>query len=163
TSVNGTLGYSGTYTVVSQAQGTITALPAVGQTISQGQMLFEVDGKPVVLLYGDKPAYRSLAIGDTGADVVQLNADLVALGDATGCRVLRGNGGDGRVGECVAHGACRHHPDRPERDGKSRPSAGAGVDRDRDGQGRVRRARQRAVGARGRRLRDRNRGRARHS
>ena len=81
--VNGTLGYAGSYTVLSQAQGTITALPAVGQTITQGQKLFEADGKPVILLYGATPAYRNLAVGDKGRDVAQLNANLVALGYAT--------------------------------------------------------------------------------
>jgi hypothetical protein len=83
TQVNGTLGYGGSYTVLSLAQGTITALPVVGQTITQGQMVFEADGKPVVLFYGAKPAYRSIAVGDKGPDVAQLNANLVALGYAT--------------------------------------------------------------------------------
>jgi hypothetical protein len=81
--VSGTLGYAGRYTVASLAQGTITALPPVGQVISQGQMLVEVNGEPVVLLYGAKPMYRSLAAGDTGPDVAALNANLVALGYAT--------------------------------------------------------------------------------
>jgi peptidoglycan hydrolase-like protein with peptidoglycan-binding domain len=81
--VSGTLGYAGRYTVASHAQGTITALPAVGQVISQGQMLVEVNGEPVVLLYGAKPIYRSLAARDTGPDVAALNANLVALGYAT--------------------------------------------------------------------------------
>ncbi len=83
TDVSGTLGYAGNYSVLGQAQGTITALPVVGQVISQGQMLYEVNGTPVVLLYGAKPAYRSLAAGDMGADVAALNAALVALGYAT--------------------------------------------------------------------------------
>jgi len=80
---SGTLGYAGSYTVSSKMQGTLTALPSVGQVIEQGQMLFEVDDDPVVLLYGAKPAYRSLGVGDTGPDVAQLNAALVALGYAT--------------------------------------------------------------------------------
>jgi peptidoglycan hydrolase-like protein with peptidoglycan-binding domain len=83
TLVSGTLGYAGNDSVLSQAHGTITALPAVGQIIEQGQMVFEADGKPVVLLYGAKPAYRNLAVGDSGPDVAQLNAALVALGYAT--------------------------------------------------------------------------------
>jgi hypothetical protein len=37
----------------------------------------------VVLLYGSVPAYRNLAEGMSGADVRQLNADLVALGYVT--------------------------------------------------------------------------------
>jgi peptidoglycan hydrolase-like protein with peptidoglycan-binding domain len=38
----------------------------------------------VALLYGSTPAYRVLSEGTTGADVRQLNANLVALGYATG-------------------------------------------------------------------------------
>ena len=83
TQVSGTLGYAGTYTVVGNARGTITALPTVGQIISQGQTIYQVDGAPVVLLYGSVPAYRDLAQGASGADVKQLNAALVALGYAT--------------------------------------------------------------------------------
>lgn len=78
--VNGTLGYSGSYTVLNKAQGTVTWLPAVGQVISQGQPLYRVNGEPVVLLYGATPAYRDLSEGDSGSDVQQLNTDLAALG-----------------------------------------------------------------------------------
>jgi hypothetical protein len=83
TNVNGTLGYTGSYSVASQAQGTITSLPTVGQIVSQGQPLYEVNATPIVLLYGSTPAYRSLSAGMTGPDVAQLNADLVALEYAT--------------------------------------------------------------------------------
>jgi hypothetical protein len=83
--VAGVLGFAGSYTVVGQAQGTVTWLPAVGQVIDQGQMLYEMDGAPVVLLYGSTPAWRALAAGAgvasvTGKDVAQLNHALVALG-----------------------------------------------------------------------------------
>jgi hypothetical protein len=85
TRVGGTLGYAGEYTVLGRAQGTITWLPEVGQVIQQGQVLFRVDERPVVLLYGSTPAYRALAAGMraadvTGSDVRQLNGDLVAMG-----------------------------------------------------------------------------------
>jgi peptidoglycan hydrolase-like protein with peptidoglycan-binding domain len=85
--VDGTLGYTGTYSVIGSAHGTITGLPAVGQVISQGQTVYQVDGSPVVLLYGSVPAYRNLSENDTGADVKQLNADLVALGYATSSQI----------------------------------------------------------------------------
>jgi peptidoglycan hydrolase-like protein with peptidoglycan-binding domain len=78
--VNGTLGYSGSYTVTDRAQGTVTWLPSVGQVIGQGQPLYRVNGEPVVLLYGPTPAYRDLSEGDSGSDVRQLNTDLAALG-----------------------------------------------------------------------------------
>jgi hypothetical protein len=88
TQVDATLGYAGRYSVVNQAQGTVTSLPPAGRVVSQGQVLYQVSGQPVVLLYGSTPAYRSLsqgtwASGVTGPDVEELNADLVALGYAT--------------------------------------------------------------------------------
>ena len=83
TQVSATLGYGGTYSVVNQAQGTITSLPTVGQVISQGQILYQVNDTPVVLLYGSTPAYRNLSTGMSGPDVTELNADLVALGYAS--------------------------------------------------------------------------------
>ncbi len=71
------------YSVVDQARGTYTKLPAAGQVISQGHVLYRVNDHPVVLLYGSTPAYRTLSVGASGPDVGELNADLVALGDAT--------------------------------------------------------------------------------
>jgi hypothetical protein len=96
TAVDATLGYARAYTVVNQAHGTITRLPAAGQVITQGQVLYRMDGRPVILLYGSTPAYRSLAEGAaasdvTGADVAELNADLVALGYATDSEIPAGS------------------------------------------------------------------------
>ena len=51
--------------------------------IHQGQQIYGVSGSPVVLLYGSVPAYRDLSEGMTGADVTELNRDLVRLGYAT--------------------------------------------------------------------------------
>ena len=82
--VTATLGYADSYTVRGQGAGTLTWLPSAGQVIRQGQVLYRVDdGSPVVLLYGAVPAWRTLDEGLTGADVTQLNHDLVALGFAT--------------------------------------------------------------------------------
>jgi hypothetical protein len=79
-----TLGYAGSYTVHGQGGGALTWLPPAGQVIRQGQVLYRVDnGTPVVLLYGPVPAWRMLDEGLTGADVTQLNHDLVALGYAS--------------------------------------------------------------------------------
>ena len=92
TQVSATLEYSGSYTVVNQAQGTVTSLPAIGQVVTEGQVVYEVSGSPVVLLYGTTPAYRTLSEGATdtttsGADVENLNYDLVALGYLTSAEV----------------------------------------------------------------------------
>ena len=110
TQVSATLGYAGSYDVIlpptggssptgssastgtahgaagqsgGQATGIFTALPAVGQVVTQGQGLYSVDQAPTVLLYGSVPAYRTLSEGMSGTDVQQLNADLVALGEAS--------------------------------------------------------------------------------
>ena len=71
------------YSVINQAGGTYTRLPAVGQVISQGHVLYRVNDSPAVLLYGSTPAYRTLSDGASGPDVAELNADLVALHYAT--------------------------------------------------------------------------------
>jgi hypothetical protein len=88
TPVNATLGYAGSYTVTGQGGGTLTWLPQPGQEISQGQAVYKTDnGNPVVLLYGSVPDWRALDEGVTGADVTQLNHDLVALGDADSAEI----------------------------------------------------------------------------
>jgi hypothetical protein len=58
--------------------------------VSQGQVLYQISGSPVVLLSGSIPAYRTLSSGLTGEDVAELNADLVALGYATNTEIPSG-------------------------------------------------------------------------
>jgi len=88
TSVTAALGYAGSYTVRGEGTGTLTWLPSQGRVIRQGQVLYKTDnGSPVVLLYGSVPAWRTLDEGVTGADVTQLNRDLVRLGDASGSQI----------------------------------------------------------------------------
>ena len=92
TQVSGTLGYAGSYTVVNQQQGTITWLPAVGQIVTEGHVLYGVSEDPIVLLYGTTPAFRTLSEGATdsatsGPDVAELNYDLVALGYLTSAEI----------------------------------------------------------------------------
>jgi hypothetical protein len=80
TPVTATLGYAESYNVAGRGGGTLTWLPSAGQEIRQGHVLYRVDnGVPVVLLYGNVPDWRAMSDGDTGADVRQLNHDLVAL------------------------------------------------------------------------------------
>jgi hypothetical protein len=83
TQVTATLGYAGSDTVTGQGGGTLTWLPSPGRVIRQGQVLYKTgNGSPVVLLYGSVPDWRALDEGITGADVAQLNHDLVHLGYA---------------------------------------------------------------------------------
>jgi hypothetical protein len=84
TPVDATLGFAGSYTVTGKGAGTLTWLPSAGQVIAQGRVLYRTDnGVPVVLLFGRVPAWRALDEGMTGADVTQLNHDLVRLGYAS--------------------------------------------------------------------------------
>jgi Putative peptidoglycan binding domain/HlyD family secretion protein len=99
--VAGTLGYGDSVTVPGQSQGgggssgggsgaggggqpqdgIVTRLPAVGAVVGRGQALYEVDGHPVPLWYGTRPAWRAFQLGmPDGSDVRQLEANLVALG-----------------------------------------------------------------------------------
>jgi hypothetical protein len=68
------------YTVVDQAGGVYTELPAAGDRVGCGGVLYRVDNRPVVLLCGAVPAYRTLHLGVTGPDVRQLNRNLHVRG-----------------------------------------------------------------------------------
>ncbi|MHB8394641.1 MAG: peptidoglycan-binding protein [Candidatus Dormibacteria bacterium] len=61
--------------------GVVTALPAVGSVIDQGQTLFELDGEPTILLYGSVPEWRTLAVGaPPGTDIQELQKNLNQMG-----------------------------------------------------------------------------------
>lgn len=49
-------------------------VPEVGTTVDAGDVLLEVAGRPVILLTGDLPVYRTLRVGVFGPDVLQLKA-----------------------------------------------------------------------------------------
>lgn len=91
-SMDGTLTYrarsdGSPYSVINRRSGIYTELPEDGDKVDCGGVLYRVDGHPVLLLCGSTPAYRSLFVGDRGADVIELNANLVALGYATRARL----------------------------------------------------------------------------
>lgn len=75
------------YTVVNQARGTYTELPAEGDKVDCGDVLYRVDENPVLLMCGTVPAYRTLQSGDVGEDVRQLNQNLQTLGHDTGFEI----------------------------------------------------------------------------
>lgn len=82
---SGSLGYDGSVVVLGGMAGIITSLPAPGSVISRGERLYEVDGgRGPYLLYGTRPAWRTLASGSAnGADIRQLEENLKALGMAS--------------------------------------------------------------------------------
>jgi hypothetical protein len=55
-------------------------VPEVGATLEAGAVALEITGRPVILLPGDLPTYRTLRAGVSGPDVVQLKQALRALG-----------------------------------------------------------------------------------
>ena len=55
-------------------------VPEEGATIDAGSVILEITGRPVILLAGELPVYRTLRAGVSGPDVEQLKAALVSLG-----------------------------------------------------------------------------------
>jgi len=84
TQLSGTLGFGDATPVAAGSGGVLTGVTPPGQVVARGQTLFELDGAPVVLLYGSRPPWRTLAVGVTaGPDVRQLEENLDALGYAS--------------------------------------------------------------------------------
>ncbi len=62
---------------------TLTQMPVKpGDRVRPGQVIAQIDGRPVMLLRGRLPAYRNLHEGDHGPDVAQLQRALQGLGYA---------------------------------------------------------------------------------
>jgi membrane fusion protein, multidrug efflux system len=77
---DGSLGFADEQALASARPGTITWIAPEGSTIRRGDPLYEVDERPVSLMFGDLPAYRTLSSGLEGRDVRQLQRNLLALG-----------------------------------------------------------------------------------
>ena len=60
--------------------GTVTGIAEEGSILGRGDTLVEIDREPVVLMFGEIPAFRTLAVDVKGDDVFQLEENLVALG-----------------------------------------------------------------------------------
>ncbi len=82
---DGTLGTEDGDPVTSPISGVVTTTAEPGTTIEQGDVFLTVDDQPVVLLYGDLPAYRALAAtGDSFSAIgnkTGVVTDVVAAGD----------------------------------------------------------------------------------
>ena len=79
--LDGTLGFDDARPLTAHRPGTLTRVAREGRVVRRGGMLYEVDGEPVYLLYGERPAWRTLRVGvPDGPDVRQLERNLVALG-----------------------------------------------------------------------------------
>ncbi|MGX1880576.1 peptidoglycan-binding protein [Streptomyces sp. NPDC055287] len=79
--LDGTLEYADEVYLPNRLTGTVTWTARPGATVARGGVLYRIDEKPVVLLYGRIPAYRAFAPGmSDGGDVRQLEQNLAALG-----------------------------------------------------------------------------------
>jgi len=86
--VTGELGYGEAVELGASGDGTITWLPAEGAVVDRGQAIARVDERPLPLLFGSIPLYRDLSAASTdGADIRELEENLVALGDGDGVTV----------------------------------------------------------------------------
>ena len=80
---NGTLRQTDSKVLNSPMSGVVTFVPKEGTIINFGELLFAVDNKPVILVEGETPFYRTLDLNsDPGPDVFQLERALVFLGYA---------------------------------------------------------------------------------
>lgn len=77
---DGSLGFADERPLSSGRGGTITRLANEGASVRRGEVLYEVDERPTVLMLGRVPAYRAMSSGAEGADVRQLQRNLLALG-----------------------------------------------------------------------------------
>jgi peptidoglycan hydrolase-like protein with peptidoglycan-binding domain len=83
--VPGTMGYLGDWPIAHAGPaGVLTSVAAPATVVTRGQRLYEVDGQPVILLYGTRPVWREFGTGMApGEDVRQLEQNLAALGFAS--------------------------------------------------------------------------------
>ena len=98
----GTLQAGPTAEVTASVRGTITQSAQPAELIEFGEIVADIDGNPVVALYGTVPQFRELDIAaDPGADVRQLEENLVALGFDPGNTVLVDDTFDDATGAMV--------------------------------------------------------------
>nr|WP_203687576.1 peptidoglycan-binding domain-containing protein [Streptomyces sp. SID14515] len=82
--VDGRIDFARRRVVKAAVEGTVTVAAAEGATVRRGQALYELNDKPVTLLYGPVPAFREMKVGDRGSDVLQLERNLRDLGYGVG-------------------------------------------------------------------------------
>ncbi len=58
----------------------VTFVPEVGAIVDEGEVLYEISGRPTFVLGGDLPLFRTVRRGDAGEDIAQLQTALARLG-----------------------------------------------------------------------------------
>jgi hypothetical protein len=81
--LDGAIGHGTPTALVLAAEGTLTGLPAAGDTIEPGGVVAQVDGRPIIALPGPTPLWRTLGPGvDDGTDVLAVEYVLASMGYA---------------------------------------------------------------------------------
>lgn len=81
--LDGSVGHGTPTSLVISAEGTLTGLPATGDTIEPGGVIAEVDGRPIIALPGPTPLWRTLGPGvEDGTDVLAVEYVLASMGYA---------------------------------------------------------------------------------
>ncbi|MCW2990058.1 MAG: peptidoglycan-binding protein, partial [Solirubrobacterales bacterium] len=79
--IDGQLGYADQRKVAARLAGTLTWLAPEGSVVAPGHSLYRLDDVRVLLLDGDRPAWRAFTPGmSDGRDVLALETNLSALG-----------------------------------------------------------------------------------
>jgi hypothetical protein len=91
-SLSGPVGFAGSS---KEETGTplVTKAPTEGAVLTEGSVLMQVSGRPVFVLRGSVPMYRTLGPGTSGDDVRQLQSALLRLGHDAGA--VNGHYGQG--------------------------------------------------------------------
>jgi peptidoglycan hydrolase-like protein with peptidoglycan-binding domain len=98
---SGTLGYADASSVRGHRTGVLTTAVEPGTVLDRGQAGYTIDGRPVPLFFGPLPMWRRLEVGAEGADVAQLEANLVALGFASEAQTRNDGEYDARTAAAV--------------------------------------------------------------
>jgi peptidoglycan hydrolase-like protein with peptidoglycan-binding domain len=81
---------------------TVTKIVDKGATLQRGDVAYELDANPTVVMYGDQPMYRSLSdASSVGTDIRQLEENLVNLGYDPDGSIVVDNTFDGNTAAAV--------------------------------------------------------------
>jgi peptidoglycan hydrolase-like protein with peptidoglycan-binding domain len=69
-----------TTTTITSSSGIVTWVAPASSVLHSGDVLYRVDNVPVVLVEGDGVLWRDIAVGDSGDDVLAVEAALSAMG-----------------------------------------------------------------------------------
>lgn len=99
------------------AKPVITRLPVnAGDPVTAGGVVAEISGRPVMVLAGAVPAYRDLAPGAQGADVLQLQQALRTVGHPVGKDPAGSYGPGTKAAVAALYTAAGYQPQNTNRD-----------------------------------------------